>query len=305
MKRLVSTLIVMMTSTVAIAAGDLGREPLSTVVSILPQQEIVQRIGGSEVSVIVLIPPGSSPATFEPSPRLMTSLSDSDLLLPLGLPFEQTVIARIHDIEPDLAMCQGSPVFEAHDANAAVATGHDHADDSHSHDHSDGPDPHFWLDPQLTIEYAHRVSRCLCRARPQACDAFTENAAKYVDELSAINTRIEHQLAPYAGRTMVVFHPAFGHFASRYGLQQVAIEFEGKNPTGRHLAETIEIVKRNGTRVIFIQPQFAGSGAHALAAAIDAELVELDPLAPDLLANLERIASQLVATFSTNEGSTR
>ncbi len=70
-------------------------QPIEVVVSILPQQEIIQELGGEEVSVTVLIPPGRSPATLEPSPRLMASVSDADLLLPLGLPFEHTVIARI------------------------------------------------------------------------------------------------------------------------------------------------------------------------------------------------------------------
>lgn len=300
MKRFTLGIILTVATAVGTASLGIGREPISAVVSILPQQEIVQRLGGTEVSVTVLIPPGRSPATFEPSPRLMASVSDADLLLPLGLPFERTVIARIHDIEPDLPVCQGSPTVDVHGGTSPAETVHHDALNHKAHDHSNGPDPHFWLDPQLTIEYAHTVSRCLCTARPQACDTFSENLATYVDELNATDSRIAVQLAPYHGRALVVFHPAFGHFATRYGLQQVAIEFEGKNPTGRHLAEAIESVKLNGTKVIFVQPQFAGTGALSVAAAIDAELVELDPLAPDLLANLERIATKITRAFETH-----
>ncbi|MCK5378021.1 MAG: zinc ABC transporter substrate-binding protein [Acidobacteria bacterium] len=289
---------------VGAASHGMGSEPLEVVVSILPQQEILHRIGGSEVSVTVLILPGRSPATFEPSPRLMASVLGNDLLLPLGLPFERTVIARIHDLEPDLPICHGSPtvVMEA-GSSTAEATHHDHQD-RQGHDHSEGPDPHFWLDPHLTIEYAQQVSRCLCRARPQACDTFYANLATYTEALETADRRIAIQLAPFSGQSLFVFHPAFGHFAQRYGLHQVAIEYEGKNPTGRHLAEVINSAKAQGVGVIFVQPQFAGTGAKAVAGAIDADLIELDPLAPDLLANLERIAARIARAFEEHGDTT-
>lgn len=285
----------------SVSDGTTG-QPIEVVVSILPQQEIIQELGGEEVSVTVLIPPGRSPATLEPSPRLMASVSDADLLMPLGLPFEHTVIARIHDIEPELPICEGSPTSLAGVSTAEKI--HHNAQDHRKHDHSGGSDPHFWLNPQLTIEYAQQVCRCLCQTRPQACEAFTENLATYTEKLEAADHRIATRLTPFAGRTLFVFHPAFGHFAQRYGLHQVAIEFEGKNPTGRHLSSLIEDAKAQGTKVIFVQPQFAGTGAQAVAAAVGADLVELDPLAPDLLANIERIAARIMKTFERNTGTT-
>ena len=305
MTRFIVGVIPTLTTLVAPISDGVAGEPISAVVSILPQQEIVQRLGGSEVVVTVLIPPGRSPATFEPSPRLMASVSDVDLLLPLGLPFERTVMARIHDLEPELAVCQASPIFAVQAGTSTTeAIHHDHLD-SRRHHHPQGTDPHFWLDPHLTIEYAQQVCRCLCQARPQVCEAFTENLATYTEALEATDRRIAAQMAPFAGRSLVVFHPAFGHFAQRYGLHQVAIEYEGKNPTGRHLADLIDGAKARGDRVIFVQPQFAGTSAEAVAAAVDADLVELDPLAPDLLANLERIAARIAGAFETHGGKKR
>jgi zinc transport system substrate-binding protein len=236
---------------------------------------------------------------------LMAAVSDADLLLPLSLPFERTVIARIHDLEPDLPVCRAVPTIEA-EAEVLTAEVFHHDDLSQtSHNHSQGPDPHFWLNPKQTAEYAQRVQQCLCESRPQTCHIFTENREAYTEELAAADSRIAKQLAPYSGRSFFVFHPAFGHFAQRYGLRQVAVEFEGKNPTGRHLAEVIEHAKAQDVRVIFVQPQFAGTGAQAVAAAVGADLVELDPLAPDLLANLERIATRMVNVFVIEKGSTK
>ncbi len=297
MSRFSAAVILGVTALFGMASDGLCNQPIAAVVSILPQQEILQWIGGSEVSVTVLIPPGRSPATFEPSPRLMASVLDADLLLPLGLPFERTVTARIYELEPGLAVCQGSPTVTVQADSSMVEAIH--------HNHTQGPDPHFWLDPYLTIEYAQKVCRCLCLARPKACKAFTENLATYTEALEAADRRIAAQMAPYAGRTLVVFHPAFGHFAQRYGLHQVAIEHEGKNPTGRHLSHLIDDATTQGVSVIFVQPQFAGSGAKAVAGAVNADLVELDPLAPDLLANLERIATQIAGAFEAHGGITR
>ncbi len=300
MTRLAATVVLGFTALFGSVSDGMAGQPIEAVVSILPQQEILQRLGGPEVSVTVLIPPGRSPATFEPSPRLMASVSDADLLLPLGLPFERTVIGRIHDIEPELPICNFSPSAEA-GVSTAEAIHHD-ALDRRKHDHSQGPDPHFWLNPQLTIEYAQKVCRCLCQTRPQGCETFTANLANYTEALEASDRQISARLAPYAGRTLFVFHPAFGHFAHRYKLRQVAIEYEGKNPTGRYLSGLIQDAKTAGAKVIFVQPQFAGTGAQAVAAAIGADLVELDPLAPDLLANLERITARIAKAFEADGG---
>jgi len=290
-----STWIIFGVAFLAGTASNGADRPIEIVVSILPQQEIVERIGGQEVAVTVLIPPGRSPATFEPSPRLMASVFDADLLLPLGLPFERTVIARIHDIQPDLPSCDASPKPRPGVSTAEAI--HHKALDQQEPNHSHGPDPHFWLNPRRTIEYAGQVCRCLCQTRPESCQTFTANLADYTEALEASDRRIADRLAPFTGRILFVFHPAFGHFANRYGLRQVAIENEGKNPTGRHLGRLIEDAKKRGVGVIFVQPQFAATGAQAVAAAVGADLVELDPLAPDLLANLERIADRIARAF--------
>ncbi len=277
------------------SGGAMAQGPIRAVVSIPPQQEILQRLGGQQVSVTVLIPPGRSPATFEPSPRQMASVSDADLLLPLNLPFERTVVARIRHIEPDLPVCDASPVISMGNAGRS---------DSEVHDHSRGLDPHFWLDPRLTIEYASGVTQCLCRVRPESCDVFRTNLEDYSVALDAVDARIAERLAPFSGRSFWVFHPALGYFAERYGLLQVAIEREGKNPTGRSLAEVIEGAREQGVRIIFVQRNFADSAARAVAEAVGADLVELDPLAPDLLANLDRIADLVVGSFDVERGST-
>ncbi len=272
----------LMASPTAVSGDD---HPLEAVVSIPPQQGILERLGGSEVFVTVLIPPGRSPATFEPGPRQLTAILRSDLLLPLGLPFERTVTARIEKMAPGLEVCRAA----ASDFDAVV------------HGQRSSMDPHFWLDPVLATEYARNVVRCLDRLRPDSAPLFETNLEAFAGELGELDRRITRRLEPYKGRRFYVFHPAFGYFARRYGLEQIAIEHEGKNPTGRQLADVIEHARTDGVRTIFVQPQFADSSAQAVASAIGATIVPLDPLPRDVVTGIERIADAVVQALESPE----
>jgi zinc transport system substrate-binding protein len=274
----------------ALAAGAVsaaGAE-LTVMVSIPPQIEIVERVGNGEVTVEALIPPGRSPATYEPSPRQLATLAGADLLIPVGIPFERQVVRRVAAIAPGLTICPATGGDEQPDAAPAAAG------DADDHGHGRGPDPHFWLDPMLALEHAETVCGCLCTAAPERCATFKAGLQAYRRELEEVDRVIARELAPLRGRTLLVFHPAIGHFAARYGLRQLAIEHDGKEPTGRHLGEVIEQARALDVRVIFVQPEFAGTSVRAVAEAIGARTVALDPLAPDLAANLRQIAATIV-----------
>jgi zinc transport system substrate-binding protein len=276
-----------------------GAETVRVSVSIPPQREVVERVGGERVVVEVLIPPGRSPVTYEPSPRQLADLTRADLLVPVGVPFERQVVDRIASLAPGLAICGAARHV---DAPQPVRSGSVGDGDATPHHHHQGVDPHFWLDPIAVIEHASATCECLCEADPVGCEAYRTGLRAYRAELEALDRDITRQLEPLAGRTMLVFHPAFGHFAARYGLRQLAIENEGKEPTARHLAGVIEEAERLATRVVFVQPQFASASVEAVADAIGGRVVEIDPLAPDLSANLRRIAATVAAALSPTDG---
>jgi len=96
--------------------------------------------------------------------------------------------------------------------------------------------------------------------------------------------------ADLAHPRFLVFHPAFGYFASAYGLRQVAIEEEGKAPGPARLAAVIEAAKADGIKVVFVEPQFSSSAARTIASAIGGEVVVIDPLAADWPAGMQAIA---------------
>jgi zinc transport system substrate-binding protein len=91
----------------------------------------------------------------------------------------------------------------------------------------------------------------------------------------------------------MVFHPAWGYFAHTYGLQQVPVEIEGKNPKPAQIKELIEHARKNDIKAIFVQPQFSGRNAELIAREIDGQVVSADPLAEDWANNLRKVAQQI------------
>jgi len=262
-------------------------QPLEVWVSIPPMLEIVGRVGGDRVHAQALLAPGASPHTYEPTPRQLAALWEADLFVGIGVPFETPLLAKIASLRPDLPVVDCSRGIELQPI-----------DDAHLDAHpGERFDPHTWLDPVLVKIEAATVRDALCRRSPADCAALDANLASYLVDLEAAHRRIAALLAPYRGRTLLVFHPAYGYFARRYGLEQVAVEVGGKEPTPRQLALLVEQAKASGASALFVQPQVRGSAAAAVAEAVGCPLVELDPLAEDLTANLERMARAIAAAM--------
>jgi len=262
---------------------------LTAVVSILPQAYFLERVGGEGLAVEVLVGPGQSPHTYEPTPKQMASLGSADLYVRIGIPFEEALARKVASLAPNLMVVEGWQGIELQPMAEA-----DHGHPVGDHDHG-RLDPHFWLDPLLVKVHAATVCEALCRLDPQRAPEFRANLAALQADLDALHARLQARLAAVAGRTMYVFHPAYGYLAHRYGLEQVAVQVEGKEPSARQTAELVERARAAGVSALFVQPQFSSRAAEVIAEAVGAELVPLDPLARDYIANMDRMAELVAA----------
>ncbi len=265
---------------------------VQAVVSIAPHKTFVQRIGGDRVDVTVLVEPGQSPATYEPKPRQMTALSNADVYLRIGVPFERSLMPKIQGFTERVRIVDLREGIRLRRLGAA----HEHAGE-HAHGHeehaSGGEDPHTWLSPKLAMLQAATIYDALARIDPEGEKTYRANLRGFLADLADLHGRLTEALRPVRGKTFLVFHPAWGYFADAYGLEQRAVEFEGKEPSARHLAQIIDRARREDVRVIFVQPQFSQSSARAVAREIGGAVVAIDPLAEDYIANLERVAKQV------------
>ncbi len=251
-------------------------------VSIPPQAFLVEWLAGYLVQVDVLLPPGASPATYEPTPKQMAALDSAQLYLQIGAPFEGPILAKVSELMPELRIvdCRAGVELEP------IGGG--------GHDHGAGLlDPHIWLDPQRMKIIASTTAEALVALLPDEAPGIEERLAALQRAIDDTDARVADILAPFAGRTLLVFHPAYGYFTRRYRLVQMAVEEDGKAPSARRLAAVVDELRQQPVPALFVQPQFSRSAAERVANALDCELVELDPLAGDYLANLEIMAGRI------------
>lgn len=198
----------------------------------------------------------------------------------------------------------------AHDHASGAAHGHrGEADDTHEPDEETGhghgheragehgqahtpeePDPHVWTDPRNVITMAATIRDTLSELDPDGAGVYRQRFEAYRDRLRELDAELESMLADIRQRRFMVYHPSWGYFADRYGLEQLPIELEGKEPGPASLARVVNEAREAGVRVIFVQPQFSERSARRVAEAIDGEVVAVDPLAEDYAANLRRVA---------------
>ncbi|HOD28778.1 MAG TPA: zinc ABC transporter substrate-binding protein [Syntrophales bacterium] len=268
------------------AVPAVAAQKMAVFVSIAPQVYLVERIGGERVAVEALVGPGREPHDYEPTPRQMARLARAQLFVRIGLPFETAILKKITVAFPNLTVI---------DARRNVPLRY------FSSETPDGPhgrpgqvaDPHIWLSPRLMKTQAQTVAAALGRLDPAGASAYDRNLRTLMDDLDRLDRRLAARLKPWRGSRFYVFHPAFGYFGDAYGLIQVPVEIEGKEPSARQLARLIRSARRDGVRMIFVQPQFARKKADAVARQIGGVCIPLDPLSADYAANMERIAAAL------------
>jgi zinc transport system substrate-binding protein len=292
---LVGWLICLATAGAAEAADNFDGGRLRVTVSILPQEYFVLRVGGDHVDVKVFVGEGQSPHSYQATPRQMVHVGRSPIYFAIGVEFERALLPRLQTMFPSLKVIdtsEGVPL-------RSFAGCCDLDADLHEHDfpRKSTVDPHIWLSPRLARIQAQTICDILCEADPRHAVIYGRRLRAFQAELDQTSAAISAMLAPFKGRRVYVFHPAFGYFLDEFGLEQVAIETEGKSPSARQLVQLIDQAKRDRVRVIFVQSQVSQKPARAVADAIGARVVPLDPLARDYLENLMHIAQALRAAL--------
>jgi zinc transport system substrate-binding protein len=266
---------------------------LTVFVSILPQKQIVQRIGQDRVDVQVMVPAGANPHAYEPRPGQMAALTRARIYFSIGVAFEDIWLARFSDINRNMTVVATDRGIK----KLPMTAGHHHAEDhGHKHGRKQDPyafDPHIWLSPPLIKKMAHTIRDALSAADPAQTALYDRHYATYLHELDELDRQIRQALISVQGKQFMVFHPSWGYFAQEYGLIQVPVEIEGKEPKPAQLQKLIQDAKASNIEVVFVQPQFSPRSAKMIADAIGGRIFTADPLAPDLAKHLLELTSAI------------
>ncbi len=306
-------------------------------VPVPPYAGLVESLVGDLAEVRSIASENDDPHIFSPTPKELAKLSVGTVYFAADLPFEETLVTKLnesktkvkivslveglerryfgegehdcehgHDHDDHAEHDHAEHDHAEHDHAEHDHAEHDHAEHDHGHhehDHGDGElDPHVWLSPAHLVEQIRTIQAEVdpLFETEEAKSTIQENSRQLVQQLRDTDRELAEKLAPFRDQSFYVYHGAFGYFADAYGLKQVPVELSGRTPEPRQIASMIDKAKEEGVSVIFVQPQFDQNSAKAIAESIGGNVVPIDPLERDIIANLKHIAGEIAASKSNS-----
>ncbi len=251
-------------------------------VSILPQQYFVQQIGNAHVDVHVMVGPGQSPATYEPTPQQMAKLANADIYFKIGVPFESAWFDKLKTNNKKLV------VVECCESLATI-NNHDHAHKQHTF-----YDPHVWTAPKNVIKIAKLIGSAMIALDKPNRDSYKAATKFFIKKLQKLDEIIREKTNNLKKRDLMVSHPSWGYFAAEYGFTQISIEQQGREIQARSMVQLIKQVREKNIKSIFVQPQFNDKAARVIADEINANIFILDPLAYNYFDNMYAVLENIL-----------
>lgn len=247
-------------------------------VTIPPEQEFVERVGGDHVRVVLLVPPGADPHTYEPPPGVLADVAKADIYAAVGsgIEFELAWKDKIAALNPEMLVVDCSRGVDPISAGEG-----DHA----------GTDPHIWVSPRNAKIMVENIRDGLVEVDPENAADYRRNADAYLQELDALDAEIAGAIAGSGVTKVMVYHSSWAYLARDYGLVEIAIEEEGKEPSPQRIEHLITQAKEEKIGVIFASPEHSTRSAEVVADEIGGTVVEISPLEKDYLANMHRVGS--------------
>ncbi len=254
---------------------------INVLVTINPQAYFVQRIGGDKVQVTVLVPQEFNPATYSLSVKQIEAIKKADIYFQSGhLPFEKTESSKIKKINPSLNIVDTSQGISwrcfAKKNQEIECPPKDY-------------DPHVWLNPLFVKIQAENIYKTLVKINPKEKKIFLSHKEKFSKELDILDKKIAKLCAPYQGKFVLVYHPVLGYFTDHYGLKQVALQKEGKEPSLQYMEDIFSLVKSKKIKALFLQKQFQSPAIKSVAEKLGVKIVVFDPLRKDYFLLMEEL----------------
>lgn len=252
-------------------------------VTILPQKFITEKIAGNLWTVISIIPEGANPHTYEPKINTLKNISNASAYLSLEDVLDEIWVRKILDVNKKIK------IFKMDKGVEKLRM----SDDDHHHGKKLFHDPHIWLSLDNMKIVAQNTKDALSSIDPANKTNYEKNYEQLIKDIDNLKNEVSRQLVAKKSKSFLVFHPSWGYFARDFGLNQVSIEFEGKEPSPKRLKEIISFAKSKNIKVIFVQPQISSSTVETLAKELGATVVKINPLEYDWLKNMKYVSQKI------------
>ena len=250
-------------------------------VTIEPLRYFAEQIAGHYFDIESMVPKGNNPETYDPTPRQLMALADSKAYLSIGnLGFEKQWIPKLKENASNVKFCDTS-------------LGINHLESSHRHENKDDYDPHIWTTPSNAAIIVKNISNLFCELDPQHQEEYIKNQMQLLTMIQQTDAEIRGVVSDGIQETFAIYHPSLTYFAHDYGIEQLCIEDNGKEPSPVHLKELINQCRSEQVKVVFVQQEFNTHNAEIIANELKAKLVTINPLNYNWQEEIIKIARNL------------
>ncbi|MGM9759522.1 MAG: metal ABC transporter solute-binding protein, Zn/Mn family [Parabacteroides sp.] len=276
-------------------AGQENKQPLVTV-TIEPQRFFAEQIAGDRFAVHCVVPAGQSPESYDPTPRQMIQVGESAGYLQIGhIGFELAWMDNIRSNNPQLPifdLSEGVSLIQSSEEEEEEEEVETHAEHHHHHHHG-GIDPHIWNSIQGARTIARNTRNAFQQLDPDHAAEYEARYQQLLTQIDSTGREVDRLLLPLRGSAFIIYHPALTYLAAEYGLTQLCIEMEGKEPSPAQLKQLLDVAKSKQVKVVFVQQEFDQKNAELIARESGCRLVRINPLNPDWRSEMLTIAKAL------------
>ena len=263
-------------------------KPIVTV-TILPQKYFAESIAGDRFEINCIVPAGSNPEAYDPSPSHLVHLGKSIAYFRIGqIGFEVAWMDKL---------VQNNPTMKVYDNSSGVrmiAGVHAHHRDGKVHNTID-VDPHIWSSPKNAYIIARNMYEAFVELDPKGRDYYRDNYERLLDRISEVDSTVTEVLGRVPGKTFAIYHPTLTYLAEDYGVVQLSLENAGKESSALYLKQVIDEARESGVSTVFVQREFNAKQVETFAAETGARVTIINPLNYDWDKEIIRIAYAIAA----------
>lgn len=290
MRRLITSIAA---ATLLLCAGcteNRDQEKPKLAVSIPAQKWLLDSIVGDRFEVVAMLTDGSNPETFEPSMRQLKDLESARAIFTVGgLPFEQGMLPKIRENFPQMQALPSDTYIERIEGTHCGVEGHE---DGHGGHHHDG-DPHIWTSLRNASLMARDMYERVSKLDPAGKEYYRKRYETLAANLKSLDDSVAAALAPWQGRSIIVWHPSLSYFVRDYGLKQISVENEGKEASAAQYRRQLDLASRERPAVFFLQSEFDSRQGEAMARELGLRTAPLSVMQPDIAAQIRQITHDI------------
>jgi zinc transport system substrate-binding protein len=276
----------------AISCGRGGNDSGNKIitVSIAPFKYFVEEIAGNDFTVNIMVPAGADPHTYEPFPGQISKLRKSVAYISNGyLGFEMNWLDRFYETNRTM-----KKLSLADGINPIVSSS------QHKGGHIEGADPHYWVSARCALIMASSVKELLNELNPSQKVKYEANYQALISKIQEVDRKARELFSDIPNRCFMIYHPNLAYVARDYGLEEIPVEFEGKEPSPSRMKELIDRARKENIKTIFVQREYDTKNAKAIAGEIGAEITLIDPLSENWQKSTTDIINALYKSLLEN-----